>query len=61
MRRTKNVEKIRKVIHLGGSLVITLPPEWLAANGITVEDHLRVNYWDDLVIVRPQKSSADAL
>lgn len=54
-RRATSVEKTRKVIRLGGSLVLSLPPEWLAQNGITSEDHLRVNYWGDLVIIRPEE------
>ena len=54
-RPAKDVEKVRKVIRLGGSLVLTLPPEWLAENGITSEDHLRVNYWGDLVLIRPEE------
>lgn len=55
MGTRKHPKGVRKVIRLGGSLVLTLPPEWLAENGVTQEDYLKVTSSGDLVIIRRDK------
>jgi antitoxin component of MazEF toxin-antitoxin module len=42
----------RKLVKAGGSLAVTLPPDWLRGQGLTVGDSVELAY-DEIVRVRP--------
>jgi len=43
----------RKLIDLGGSVVVALPPYWLGENGLEARDVVTVTTTDFAVIIRP--------
>lgn len=48
----------RKVIRVGGSHAVALPPHWLCAFNLKVGDVLDVIY-DSVVIVKPKQAKLD--
>jgi virulence-associated protein VagC len=41
----------------GKSTTVTLPADWVRANGVRVKDRLLITYDDESVTVRPKKGS----
>jgi len=48
----------RKVIRVGGSQAVALPPHWLCAFNLKVGDVLDIIY-DNVVIIKPKRAKLD--
>jgi len=48
----------RKVIRVGGSQAVALPPHWLCAFNLKVGDVLDIIY-DSVVIIKPKRAKLD--
>ena len=48
----------RKVIRVGGSQAVALPPHWLCAFNLKVGDTVEVIY-DSVVVIKPKKAKLD--
>jgi Antidote-toxin recognition MazE, bacterial antitoxin len=44
----------RKIVSIGGSLAVTLPPDWIRGNDLKAGDRVELSY-DEIVLVRPLK------
>jgi virulence-associated protein VagC len=47
------MEKEAKLYRLGHSWAVTLPIDWVHANGIEADSRVRMNYEDGTVTIRP--------